>query len=934
MAGLQEIASALGVFGTGLSQNARMITLATAQDSDLPESLVAERFTGTEAINQLFCFDIDALSTSAELDLDSFIGEEISVKLLLADGGRRAWHGICTEAAWAGADGGVARYRLRLEPALALLRNRRDSYLFQDKTAQDIIIELLADYPQVQARFDITSVLTQHPVWTQQRETDYDFFLRVLADAGLNWRYGHAQDDDKTEPGSSQHWLVIFDSKAQAPDVAGERALRFHGVRASEQRDAIDLFEAARTVQTNAIVTSSWDPQELMAPSAEIESNLSAGELPTLAHHNGSGERRHLGQDAPEQHALRMLQWFELENKCFSGAGAVRQLAAGHTFQLTQHSQFGDDCFVVTSVHHAARNNIDTAIKHSRADALQDATYRNIFTCVRDSVAIVPRPSVRKTASGMQPALVVGLPSAVATSTRDHQVKVQFGWQRGTAPNPGGIEHDTDPNGNASGDDASGAWVRVSEALAGPNWGSQFVPRIGTEVLVDFIDGDINRPVVVAQLYTGEDAPPYSAGIDAAANHPGVLSGIHTHNFDGDGFNQWQLDDTQGQVRMRLATSQASTELNLGYLISQPVGSLQRGNYRGSGFECRTDAWAVLRGGAGVLMSCTPRSGNEVGVTSTQCDAAEALGQLGGSHQLRDVLSDAATQQSALVSKDAGAAEDALLALLDPAKKGKVSGSVNGHVALKPRGDSRDLDAAAPVEKLGEPLVFMETPSNVNWAAPASTAVFAAHEMSWTAQSDLHFAAAQTISLASLKASGLFAHSGGIQAFAGNGPLSLQAHSDQLEILADKAISIISAKDAIAINAKEKIVLQAGQSSITLEGGNITFACPGNFSVQSGKHLFDSGASKNADIAGLPRGLATTNSSGAPQLSQFDEQIVFKDSHGEAIADMPFHVTNKAEATQKVTDKSPIDGALDRLATPKAEPLEYALRYATFKFNK
>jgi hypothetical protein len=78
----------------------------------------------------------------------------------------------------------------------------------------------------------------------------------------------------------------------------------------------------------------------------------------------------------------------------------------------------------------------------------------------------------------------------------------------------------------------------------------------------------------------------------------------------------------------------------------------------------------------------------------------------------------------------------------------------------------------------------------------------------------------------------------------------------------------------------------------------------------------------------------TTNSSGAPQLSQFDEQIVFKDSHGEPIADMPFHVTNKAESTQKIIDKSPVNGALDRLATPKAEQLEYALRYATFKFNK
>jgi type VI secretion system secreted protein VgrG len=129
-----QLLSVLSLFGTGLSQNARLITLATAQDSGLPESLMAERFVGREAVNELFRFEVDALSVSTDLGLDQFLGEEITLKLLLADGSRRAWHGICTRAAWVGADGGVARYRLRLEPALHLLRERRDSYIFQDKS--------------------------------------------------------------------------------------------------------------------------------------------------------------------------------------------------------------------------------------------------------------------------------------------------------------------------------------------------------------------------------------------------------------------------------------------------------------------------------------------------------------------------------------------------------------------------------------------------------------------------------------------------------------------------------------------------------------------------------------------------------------------------------------------------------------------------------
>ena len=164
MDALSQLSSALGLFGTGLGQHARLITIATAQGSNLLESLVVEQFTGREAVNELFRFDVDALSTSTNLALTSFIGEEMSLNLLQADGSRRAWHGICTDAAWLGADGGVARYRLRLEPALAMLRLRRDSYIFQDLDARAIITELLADYPQVRFDFDITQDLAPRAV--------------------------------------------------------------------------------------------------------------------------------------------------------------------------------------------------------------------------------------------------------------------------------------------------------------------------------------------------------------------------------------------------------------------------------------------------------------------------------------------------------------------------------------------------------------------------------------------------------------------------------------------------------------------------------------------------------------------------------------------------------------------------------------------------
>jgi len=140
MKALPEFAPS-GRYGKGLSQTSRLITVITPQKRDLPEALVAEQVIGREAINELFRFDIDALSVSTDLDLSTFIGEDLTLTLSQPDGRRRAWHGICTEACWLGADGGVARYRLRLEPALALLAPRPDSFIFQGKNAPDIAIE-------------------------------------------------------------------------------------------------------------------------------------------------------------------------------------------------------------------------------------------------------------------------------------------------------------------------------------------------------------------------------------------------------------------------------------------------------------------------------------------------------------------------------------------------------------------------------------------------------------------------------------------------------------------------------------------------------------------------------------------------------------------------------------------------------------------------
>ncbi|MFG6469350.1 phage baseplate assembly protein V, partial [Roseateles sp. BYS87W] len=141
-------------------------------------------------------------------------------------------------------------------------------------------------------------------------------------------------------------------------------------------------------------------------------------------------------------------------------------------------------------------------------------------------------------------------------------------WQRGERPNPGGLMLDEPPpaSSGAPGDHRAGTWVRVATPLAGPNWGQVFTPRVGSEVLVDFLDGDIDRPIVVGQLYTDRTRPIWSAGADSGANHPGHLSGWKSQSHDDKDHNHWVMDDSPGQLRTRLASSHACAELHLGEL--------------------------------------------------------------------------------------------------------------------------------------------------------------------------------------------------------------------------------------------------------------------------------------------------------------------------------------------------------------------------------
>ncbi|MNV03177.1 Phage-related baseplate assembly protein [compost metagenome] len=782
----------------------------------------------------------------------------------MANGSFRTWHGYLTAVDALGGDGGLARYRLHLQPWLAALGLRRDSFVYAAKHVQDIVSEVFADHTTASFSFEVAQEMPVRPTCVQYRESDLAFVLRLLAEEGLSFRFEHEQQQS-TGSGSgnttpSHHRLVIFDRAATPPDCALSQ-IRFHRVDATEATDAITAWSSRRQVTTNAVMRNAWDASVLQAPTGAVQSALAMGEVPVLEHYDGAGAQRYADSATAARRAEQQLVAFESRIKRYGAAGSVRQLGAGERFTLTQHDRYDGRRFLALRVRHEAANNLGAqAAQVLEAGELEKGSYRNSFEAQPAEAQVVPLWRPKPTAPEAMVALVVGgdddeAPTAVHTQ-RDHRVQVRFHWQ---AQRAGQQQSTGSGQGSlvAAGRHASNrqsVWLRVAAPVAGPNWGAHHLPRVGSEVLVSFIEGDIDRPVVAQQLYNGQDLPPWSAGTASSANHAGVLSGWHSRALDGSGYNQWIADDAPGQVRTRLASSHAASQLNLGHLNAQSPDESSRGAWRGSGAELRSDAWVATRAGEGLLISTLAQ---ERAAGSVQ-DTTSVRGQLAGALREAQKLSDAAGGAKAL-ALSATALLQPLIDDIDPQKNGHYPDNVNGQDGREPKGGegAGSREGQDPVPAFARPLMVLDAAMSLNMATPASATVYTGEAIHWTAQAQAHIAAGKTVSFAAAKSVGLYSHKGGIQVIAQDGPVSVQAHTDELEWLAKEGFTVTSSNDEIHVLAQKKITLKGGQTSIELDGMNITLKMPGLLDIKGTSKSFVGPKGNPAELMGLPMGLTS-----------------------------------------------------------------------------
>lgn len=269
-----------------LHQSSRLIALETAQAE---VSLIVERFSAIEAISKPFAIEIDCLSLSAHLDTVELARQEITLRLMLADGSYRAWHGFVVDCAAMGGDGGLARYRITVAPWLERLRGRVDCYVYQDKTVQEIVEEVFRDYPAANFQFSVSQPLRRRSICAQYRESDFDFVQRLLAEEGLSYRFEHLQgEDDKPEGSQARHKLVVFDNDAERPPCP-QASIRFHRADMTEETDTMTVWSTRHSIGPNAVTVSSWDYKTLTAASAQANAASVPGEWPTLEAFDAQG---------------------------------------------------------------------------------------------------------------------------------------------------------------------------------------------------------------------------------------------------------------------------------------------------------------------------------------------------------------------------------------------------------------------------------------------------------------------------------------------------------------------------------------------------------------------------------------------------------------------------------------------------------------------
>ncbi|MDW5419206.1 type VI secretion system Vgr family protein [Iodobacter sp. CM08] len=840
----------LASFAAAFSQDTRLISLQIGDGGVWGDQLLPQRVTGEEGLNRPFLYSIDCLSSDAALELKSLLGLPVVLSITNAEGEMVERCGVISKAQLLGSDGGFAKYTLTVEPPFALLRYRRTSRVFQDLSIVDIVKQVMAEHQAKNPVFAAVQTLDfklsgEYPPRSyclQYREDDLSFLSRLMKLSGLLWRFVHIAGD------SPQVQLVVFDDVFSIPEAADPIA-RFHRADGSEESDSLTAWNSQRQIGSSSVSLASFDYKASSTSHGLSDSAIDQGDggqqiQASLEYYDPQAHYYASDLDALNHDAKLRQDALDGQKKSFTGSGTLRSLQAGQWFRLEDHPAHDFDLaeqreFSITELKFTANNNFPADLTQQlgliapsllvEAASADNPPYKTDFTAQRRGQPMLShlgeQEFTKPTSRGVQTATVVGPAGSEVHTDEQGRIKIQLHWQRAQ-------EH---PEFGANLDDKSSCWIRVSMPSAGAGFGHQFIPRIGQEVLVDFLEGDIDRPIVTSLVYNGSHPTPAFSGAGSLPANK-TLSGIKSKEFEGGQYGELLFDDTKGEVRTKLSSEHGKTQLNMGYLIHPRTDG--KGEPRGEGFELRSDKQGTIRA-SGLLISTEAKGG----ASGKQLDRSPAQSQLESALDTAKNLGEYATKQLA-DSIETGEDDQTIKPDNSPGDKAS-HGHLYHHVHA-----SKSFEAGSNTDKDGkskskeqaglQKIILLHGEDGVAITSPQSHTLSAGSNLDQVAQRDTNQSSGrrwihnvgQHISL----------FTGGIKDkitmkfIAAKGQLQMQAQSDDIEITADKNVKLTAIKGKGLFNAKQEILLTAGGAYIRIKDGKIELHAPGKVSIKGGSH--------------------------------------------------------------------------------------------------
>jgi len=495
-------------------QQSRQMAITTALGAD---ALVLNRFTARERISGLFEIEADLASEDGAADFSQVVGHNATIRLELGKNGTRYFNGFVSRLQQMGHYQRYARYRATLSPWFWFLTRTSDCRVFQRQSALDIAEEIFTAH-RFASEFWAPRTSERCPkrrYCVQYRETDFNFVSRLLESEGIYYWFDH---------GNGRHRLVLADRVEASQPSPGYAALEYQelGQGPAPEREVITEWTLEKEVQPAQYDLKDFDfkkPSDPLKGKHEISRPHGMARFPVFDY---PGE--YLEAADADRYARLRLEELQARHELVHGSTSAMGLAAGRVFELQKHPRADQNRkYLITEL----------TLTADAGEFASGGTGEEYFGCSFTAIPstspfrgarVTPKPVMQ----GVQTATVVGPSGEEIYTDKYGRVKVQFHWDR---------------YGQA--DENSSCWVRVSQEWAGKKWGAMYLPRIGQEVIVDFLEGDPDRPIITGRVYNAEAMPPYE--LPAQKTKSTLKS---NSSKGGQGFNEIRFEDKKGEEQI------------------------------------------------------------------------------------------------------------------------------------------------------------------------------------------------------------------------------------------------------------------------------------------------------------------------------------------------------------------------------------------------